>query len=233
MSQYLTDAQAKAAILEIGKRMYDRRYVAANDGNISVKTGDNRVWVTPTGVSKGFMTEDMLVCLDLDGNHLEGTGKASSETKMHLRVYKENPEVKAVVHAHPVTATAFAAARIPLDKAVMIETVIGLGVVPVANYALPGTQEVPDSIAPFCRDYNAVLLANHGALTWGKTPIEAYYRMESLECSAEVMLKLGYLNRPAQLLTRSQVVDLIETRKNNGVTTGGMPVCAEDREGEE
>jgi len=137
------------------------------------------------------------------------------------------------VHAHPVTATAFAAARIPLDKAVMIETVIGLGVVPVADYALPGTQEVPDSIAPFCRDYNAVLLANHGALTWGKTPIEAYYRMESLECSAEVMLKLGYLNRPARLLTRSQVADLIQTRKNNGVTTGGMPICAEDTEGEE
>ena len=103
MSQYLTDAQAKAAILDIGKRMYDRRYVAANDGNISVKTGDNRVWVTPTGVSKGFMTEDMLVCLDLDGNRLEGTGKASSETKMHLRM----PHTAPVPAAPQADAAAF------------------------------------------------------------------------------------------------------------------------------
>ena len=109
-STYPTDAEAKAQIIEAGLRIYQRGLVAANDGNLSVRVGENALWVTPTGVSKGFMTEDMLVKLDLDGNVLAGTSKASSETKMHLRIYQENPDVRAVVHAHPPAATAFAAA---------------------------------------------------------------------------------------------------------------------------
>ena len=228
MPAYCTDMQAKELILEIGRRMFERRYVSANDGNISVRTGENRIWVTPAGVSKGYMTEDMLVCVDLDGNVLEGTAKASSETKMHLRVYLENPDAGSVVHAHPIAATTFSIARIPLDAAIMTESVIGLGVVPVAEYATTGTQAVPDSIAPFCRDYNACLLANHGALTWGKDAMQAYYRMESLECYATIMMNLGYLNRPPCLLTRAQVDALLEIRQNLGVTSGGIPRCAED-----
>ena len=228
MPAYCTDMQAKELILEIGRRMFERRYVSANDGNISVRTGENRIWVTPAGVSKGYMTEDMLVCVDLDGNVLEGTAKASSETKMHLRVYLENPDTGSVVHAHPIAATTFSIARIPLDAAIMTESVIGLGVVPVAEYATTGTQAVPDSIAPFCRDYNACLLANHGALTWGKDAMQAYYRMESLECYATIMMNLGYLNRPPCLLTRAQVDALLEIRQNLGVTSGGIPRCAED-----
>lgn len=228
MPAYCTDMQAKELILEIGRRMFERRYVSANDGNISVRTGENRIWVTPAGVSKGYMTEDMLVCVDLDGNVLEGTAKASSETKMHLRVYLENPDAGSVVHAHPIAATTFSIARIPLDAAIMTESVIGLGVVPVAEYATTGTQAVPDSIAPFCRDYNACLLANHGALTWGKDAMQAYYRMESLECYATIMMSLGYLNRPPCLLTRAQVDELLEIRQNLGVTSGGIPRCAED-----
>lgn len=227
MPAYCTDMQAKELILEIGRRMFERRYVSANDGNISVRTGENRIWVTPAGVSKGYMTEDMLVCVDLDGNVLEGTAKASSETKMHLRVYLENPDAGSVVHAHPIAATTFSIARIPLDAAIMTESVIGLGVVPVAEYATTGTQAVPDSIAPFCRDYNACLLANHGALTWGKDAMQAYYRMESLECYATIMMNLGYLNRPPCLLTRAQVDELLEIRQNLGVTSGGIPRCAE------
>ena len=116
---YPTDAEAKAQIIEAGLRIYQRGLVAANDGNLSVRVGENALWVTPTGVSKGFMTEDMLVKLDLDGNVLAGTRKASSETKMHLRIYQENPDVRAVVHAHPPAATAFAAAGIPLDRPVL------------------------------------------------------------------------------------------------------------------
>lgn len=228
MPAYCTDMQAKELILEIGRRMFERRYVSANDGNISVRTGENRIWVTPAGVSKGYMTEDMLVCVDLDGNVLEGTAKASSETKMHLRVYLENPDAGSVVHAHPIAATTFSIARIPLDAAIMTESVIGLGVVPIAEYATTGTQAVPDSIAPFCRDYNACLLANHGALTWGKDAMQAYYRMESLECYATIMMNLGYLNRPPCLLTRAQVDALLEIRQNLGVTSGGIPRCAED-----
>lgn len=224
---YCTDKEAKRLIVEVGRRLFERRYVSANDGNISVRTGDNRVWVTPAGVSKGYMTEEMLVCVDLDNNILEGSGKPSSETAMHLRVYKENPEVGSVCHAHPVNATCFAIARVPLDKALMTECVLGLGVVPVAPYATSGTPAVAESIAPYCRDYNAVLLANHGALTWGRDAIQAYYRMESVECCAEVMKNLGYLTAP-KLLTHAEVDELLAARKKLGVTSGGVPVCAED-----
>lgn len=121
---YPSDAQAKAEILDAGRKIYQRGLVAANDGNLSVRVGDNALWVTPTGVSKGAMTEDMLVKLSLDGTVLEGTRKPSSETKMHLRIYQENPAVRAVVHAHPPAATAFAAAGLPLDRPVLQEAVV-------------------------------------------------------------------------------------------------------------
>ena len=132
---YPSDAQAKAEILDAGRKIYQRGLVAANDGNLSVRVGDNALWVTPTGVSKGAMTEDMLVKLSLDGTVLEGTRKPSSETKMHLRIYQENPAVRAVVHAHPPAATAFAAAGLPLDRPVLQEAVVQLGTVPVAPFA--------------------------------------------------------------------------------------------------
>ena len=228
MPVFCNDQEAKALILEVGRRMFERQYVAANDGNISIRAGENRVWVTPAGVSKGYMTEDMLVCVDLNGAILEGTAKPSSESKMHLHVYQENPDVGSVVHAHPIAATTFSIARISLDVAIMTESVIGLGVVPVAEYATTGTQGVPDSVAPFCRDYNACLLANHGALTWGRDAMQAYYRMETLECYATIMMNLGYLNRPPCVLNRAQVDELLEIRRNLGVTSGGIPLCAED-----
>ena len=177
-STYPTDAEAKAQIIEAGLRIYQRGLVAANDGNLSVRVGENALWVTPTGVSKGFMTEDMLVKLDLDGNVLAGTRKASSETKMHLRIYQENPDVRAVVHAHPPAATAFAAAGIPLDRPVLQEAVVQLGTVPVA---------------PYCRDYCALLLEYHGAVTWGETMERAYFRLECLEQMANVTLHLKTL----------------------------------------
>lgn len=228
MRSVCTDQQARKLILEVGRRMYQRQYVAANDGNISVRVGDDRVWVTPTGVSKGYMTEDMLVCVDLNGTVLEGTAKPSSETAMHLRVYRENPDVGGVVHAHPMAATTFAVARVPLDAAILTESVIGLGVVPVAEYATTGTKAVAESVAPFCRDYNACLLANHGALTWGADVMQAYYRMETLEHCANILLKLGWLNQPPCLLTREQVDELLDIRRRLGVNSGGVPRCAGD-----
>ena len=176
MIPYPTDAQAKADILAAGRKIYQRGLVAANDGNLSVRVGENALWVTPTGVCKGDMTEDMLVKMTLDGTVLEGTRKPSSETKMHLRIYQENPTVRAVVHAHPPVATTFAAAGIPLDKPVLQEAVVQLGTVPVAPFALPGSQGVADSVAPFCRDYRALLLEYHGAVTWGTSMEQAHYR---------------------------------------------------------
>ncbi len=193
MIPYPTDAQAKADILAAGRKIYQRGLVAANDGNLSVRVGENALWVTPTGVCKGDMTEDMLVKMTLDGTVLEGTRKPSSETKMHLRIYQENPTVRAVVHAHPPVATTFAAAGIPLDKPVLQEAVVQLGTVPVAPFALPGSQGVADSVAPFCRDYRALLLEYHGAVTWGTSMEQAHYRLECLEQVATVTLHLHTL----------------------------------------
>ena len=196
---YPTDAQAKAAILEAGRKIYQRGLVAANDGNLSVRVGENALWVTPTGVSKGAMTEEMLVKLDLDGNVLEGTRKPSSETKMHLRIYREDPLIRAVVHAHPPIATAFAAAGIPLDRPVLQEAVVQLGTVPVAPFALPGSQGVADSVAPYCRQYRALLLEYHGAVTWGDSMEQAHYRLECLEQLATVTLHLRILGCGRQM----------------------------------
>lgn len=224
--RYMTDFEAKKAILDIGKRMYDKGFVAANDGNISCKVGPNAIWATPTGVSKGFMTQDMLVKLDLDGKILMGKAKPSSELKMHLRVYKENPDVQAVTHAHPPVATSFAIAGISLDSPVLTEAVMGLGSIPIAKYATPGTQEVPDSIAPFVNTHNGVLLANHGALTWGNDIYQAFYRLESVEYYATILMYTGNVIRRQNVLSCDQVKKLLEIRKNLGITSGGIPPCA-------
>src|SRR6056297_3444653 len=180
--------KAKEMICEIGKRMYHREYVAANDGNISLKVEENKIISTPTGVSKGFMTKEMISELDLEGNW-NGVGmKPTSEMKMHLRVYKENKDIGAVVHAHPPVATAFSVANIELTKPILIENVLLLGPIHIAPYAKPGTKEVPESIAPYCKKYNGVLLANHGALTWGEDIMEAYHRLESMEHYAKILM---------------------------------------------
>jgi L-fuculose-phosphate aldolase len=211
---YPSDSEAKKALVDIGRRIYEKGFVAANDGNISCKVGPNTIWITPTGVSKGFMTSDMMIKMDLDGKIIAEKLKPSSEFKMHLRVYKENPEVMAVTHAHPPIATSFAIAGISLDKAILPEAVVQLGSVPVAPYATPGSQGVPDSIAPYCKTYNGVLLANHGALSWGKDIYEAYYRMESIEYYASVLMYTGYIIGKQNELSPSQVEELLEIRSN-------------------
>ncbi|MFS0779648.1 class II aldolase/adducin family protein [Neobacillus sp. 3P2-tot-E-2] len=226
---YYSDNEAKEMICEIGRRVYNRNYVAANDGNISVKVDPNEIWTTPTGVSKGYMTPDMMVKIDLSGKVLSGNLKPSSEVKMHLRVYNENPEVNAVVHAHPPVATSFAIAGVPLDKPVLPEAIVLLGTVPVAPYALPGTQEVPESIAPYCKTHNAVLLANHGALTWGRDLMEAYFRMESLEHYATILMYSNNILKKANELNGSQIADLIKIRESMGIKAGGVPISEGDR----
>lgn len=223
--KYMSEAEAGEAILDVGKRMYSKGFVAANDGNISVKTGPDTILVTPTGVSKGFMTRDMLVKLDLAGNVLEGKLKPSSEIKMHLRVYEENPQVQAVTHAHPPMATCFAIAGKPLEAAILTEAILSLGNIPVAKYATPGTQEVPDSIAPFVNRYNGVLLANHGALTWGKEIYQSFYRLESVEYYATILMYTGNIMGRQNCLSGEQVDRLLEIRKNMGITAGGVPPC--------
>jgi len=223
--QYMSDLEAKEAIIEVGKRMYNKGFVASNDGNISIKVSPDTLWTTPTLVSKGYMKPEMLVKVDLNGKVISGNNKPSSELKMHLRVYRENTDVMAVTHAHPPIATSFAIAGIELDRAILPEAVVNLGTVPIAPYATPGSQEVPDSIAPFCRSHNAVLLANHGALTWGKEVFEAYHRLESLEYYATVLMYTGNIICKANELSSKQVSQLIQIRQSLGITSGGMPNC--------
>jgi L-fuculose-phosphate aldolase len=206
--------------------MYEKNYVAANDGNISCKVGPDRIWSTPTGVSKGFMRQEQLVKMSLDGTIIQaGNLEPSSEIKMHLRLYNENPDIMGVTHAHPPVCTSFAIAGISLDQAIYPEALVNLGVVPCVRYETPGSQGIPDSIAPFCRDYNAVLLANHGALSWGTSLMEAFFRLESMEHYATVIMYTGYIIGKANVLSRDQVQELLKIRERLGMTTGGVPSC--------
>ena len=193
--------------------------VAANDGNISVKLNDNEFLCTPTGVSKGFMTPEFICKVDAQGNVIQANKgfRPSSEIKMHLRCYEEREDVGAVLHAHPPVATGFAVANIPLDDYSMIETVIALGSIPVTPYGTPSTQEVPDAIAPYLPEHDAMLLQNHGALTVGADVITAYYRMETLELFAKISLNARLLGG-AQELSRENIDRLISMRQSYRVT---------------
>lgn len=206
------EKKIKDEICEIGRRVYQNGFVAANDGNISVRAGENQFFITPTGVSKGYMSPDMIIKVNGEGDILEGSLKPSSELKMHLRIYKERPDVNGVVHAHPPTATGFAVARIPLDKYIMPEAVINLGSVPIVEYGTPSTDELPDNISRYLEEYDAVLLENHGALTVGNDLLSAYFRMETLEFYAKVSLVAKQLGGEKEL-TQSQVERLLELRR--------------------
>lgn len=220
---YMDEKSARRAIIDIGQRMYVRGFVAANDGNISVRTGKNEVWATPTGVSKGYMKKKMLVKVDMDGKMLEGTYKPSSELKMHLRAYRENGDIQSVCHAHPPICTAYAVAGIPLESPILAEAVITLGDVPVAPYAELGTEAVPDAIAPFCHTHNGVLLGNHGAVTWADDPYTAYYRLESMEYYAKILLITDRLIGAQNQLSDEQIARLLAMRDKFGVKQGGVP----------
>lgn len=223
MSKYLSSKEAKEIILDIGQRMYVRNFVAANDGNISVRVSKNEIITTPTGVSKGFMTKDMLVKTDLDGNVIKGDRKPSSELKMHLRAYRENEEIRAVVHAHPPICTAYSIAGIALGEPILAEAVITLGDVPIVPYAELGSDEVPNAIAPYCHTHNGVILANHGAVTWGSDPYEAYYRLESMEYYANINMITDRILGSQNKLSNEQVERLLKMRGKFGIKQGGVP----------
>ena len=225
--QYPTDAEARSLILEVGRRMYEKNFVAANDGNISCRVSEDTIWTTPTGVSKGFMTEEMLVKMRLDGTVLcQGAAGPSSEVKMHIRIYQENPEAQGVCHAHPPVSTSFAIAGLALDRAIYPEALVNLGVVPCVHYELPGSKGIPDSVAPYARDYNAVLLANHGPVTWGRSLTEAWYRLEAVEHYALITIYTTRLLGRANVLSERQIDDLLEIRGMLGITAGGRPAGA-------
>ena len=214
MSEY----EIKKQICEIGKRIYDKGMVASNDGNISVKISDNEFLCTPTGVSKGFLTPEFICKVDAEGKVIQAYEgfKPSSEIKMHMRVYKERPDVKSVVHAHPLYATSFAIAGIPLTEPIMPEAVIALGCVPIAEYGTPSTEEIPDAVSKYLQYYDAVLLANHGALAFSDSLLNAYHKMESLEFYAQLLYQSKMLGGPKQL-SEDQVQRLYEIRRQFGL----------------
>ncbi|MBE5040497.1 class II aldolase/adducin family protein [Ructibacterium gallinarum] len=215
----LSYMEIREQICDVCHKMWQLGWVAANDGNVSVKLEDGSFLATPTGMSKSFITPDKLVRIDRDGNVLEAEGdyRPSSEIKMHLRCYEEREDVGAVVHAHPPTATGYAVAHKALDEYSMIETVIALGSIPVTPYGTPSTYEVPEAIAPYLGEHDAVLLMNHGALTVGADLITAYYRMETMELFAKISLNAELLGG-AKEISRENIDRLIHMRKNYGVT---------------
>jgi L-fuculose-phosphate aldolase len=208
----------KQLIIEIGKRLWTRGYIASNDGNITIRLNGKEVLTTPTGVSKGFMTPDMIIKMDMDGRILTPGSKfrPSSEVKMHMEVYRQRPDIHSVVHAHPPYCTSFAVAGIPLDKCVLPEAILTLGAVPIAPYGTPSTREIPDSVKPYSEQSDAILLANHGALTMGVDLLTAYHRMETLEHSATIVflaIQLGNVN----IIPEKQVEKLMELREKMNI----------------
>ncbi len=213
----LSYQDTRQLMVDICHRMWQQGWVAANDGNVSVKLGDDLYMCTPTGVSKSFITAEKLLIINAKGEVVEGDAKPSSEIKMHLRCYQDRDDVGAVMHAHPPTATGFAVAGVPLDRYSMIETVIAIGSIPIAPYGTPSTDEVPQSIAPFLPEHDVILLENHGALTVGADLITAYYRMETLELYAKISLTARQLGGEREI-SRENIDRLISMRPRYGVT---------------
>lgn len=209
----------KEQMCDVCHKMWQLGWVAANDGNVSVKLEDGTFLATPTGISKSFITPEKIVHIDKEGTIIEANGdyRPSSEIKMHLRCYQEREDVGAVLHAHPPVATGYAVANVPLDEYSMIETVIAIGSIPVTPYGTPSTYEVPEAIAPYLGEHDVVLLQNHGALSVGVDLLTAYYRMETLELFAKISLN-AHLLGGAQEISKPNIDKLISMRSSYKVT---------------
>jgi L-fuculose-phosphate aldolase len=223
---HLSEEHLRADIVEIGRRLHERSYIASNDGNISVRLGEDLLLTTPKGVSKGFMSPDMMVVTDLSGRKVRGHRDPSSELLMHLEVYRSRPDARAVVHAHPPVATGFAVAGIPLDRAVLAEVITTLGSIPIADYGTPSTQELPDAVRKYIKAHDGLLLANHGALTVAGELFAAYYKMETIEHFARISLVARLLGRE-RLLSREEVERLQGLRGSYGIAAPA-PICSDE-----
>jgi len=205
----------KKEILQVGVRLYERGYIAANDGNISVRIDQNRVLITPTRMCKGFMKASDLSVIDMNGKLISGR-KPSSECDFHVKIFRDRQDVNSVCHAHPPYATGFAVAGIPLDKMVLPEVIIRLGIVPIVEYGTPGHGDLYDQIQKKLKDHDAFLLANHGAITVGNSIMDAYDKMETLEHFAKIQF-IAHLLGKVNTLTPEQVEKLIPLREKFGV----------------
>ncbi|OKP66951.1 aldolase [Paenibacillus sp. P3E] len=212
------EKKLRLQICDIGRNLFNKDFIAANDGNISARLSGGEVLATPTGVSKGYLEPHMLVKVNLEGEILEAHEgyRPSTEVKMHLRIYRELPEMNGVVHAHPPFGTAFAIKGEALDKMMMPESVIAMGDIPLAKYGTPSTEEVPDSIMPFLGKKTAVLLESHGALSWGKDVMGAYMNMERLEYTAKLTFLTRMINGEREL-PPNRIEELVALRSFYGM----------------
>lgn len=225
-----TEREYRDDIVSVGRLVFQKGWVAANDGNISIRLDAGRVLATPTGICKGMMDPDDLILCDMKGDKLSGRRERTSEIAMHLAIYNLRSDVKAVVHAHPPVATGYATAGRSLNQALLPEAIIGLGCVPLAEYGLPGTPALTETLLPFIPKYDALLMANHGAVCYGPDVFAAYFRMESVEHLARIALVAELLGG-AKVLPREEVDKLLDSRTRYGVkarNTGerGCPVAA-------
>ncbi len=186
-------------IVDAGRRLYNRGFVASNDGNLSVRVDDTQILITPTGVSKGFMKPEELVLIDMLGNHSKENHEPSSEYLLHLEVYRKRPDIMSVCHAHPPFATGFAVAGYELNQSILPEVIITLGKIPLVGYAHPGSPDLSAKIRPFIAGHDAFLLQNHGALTIGKNVFSAYHKMETLEHFAHILFIAKSLGKVKKL----------------------------------
>lgn len=206
-----TEQQHREEIVRFGKLLHQTGLVAATDGNLSVRLNDGNILCTPTSMSKGLLNPDDLVIVDADGRKLNGSRGVSSEIAMHILIYQRRRDVGAVVHAHPPTATGFAAAGLALDRALCAELIVTLGSVPLANYETPGTPELAAALAPLVSDHDAILMANHGVVTYGVDLLNAYMNMETVEHFAKIALVTHLLGKQ-QTLSEQHVDKLREIR---------------------
>src|SRR5215468_8322742 len=183
-----SERQYRDQIVRYGRMLHERGFVAATDGNLSVRLGENRILSTPTCMSKGGMSPPDLVIVDMEGRLISGKRKVSSEIGMHLLIYRLRPDVNGIVHAHPPTATGFAAAGVALTQPLVCEVVIGLGSIPLAKYGTPGTAELTDALAPLVPGFDAILMSNHGVVAYGTDLEQAYMKMETVEHFARIAL---------------------------------------------
>ncbi len=227
-----TEQEYREDIVRVCRLIYEKGWVAMNDGNVSIRLDDERIMCTPTAISKGTVSlADVIVC-DMAGHKVEGPRECTSEIAMHITIYSMRPDVRSVVHAHPPVATGFAAAGRALDKALLPEVIIQLGAVPLASYGLPGTRALTEGMLPYIPHYDALLLENHGCTSWGKDVWEAFFRMEMVEHFARITFVAEMLGG-ARPLPRDEVEKLFAARARYNVKSQarmepGMPLVAED-----
>ena len=228
-----TEEEHRRDLCTVGRWLHQRGYTPSTDGNVSLRLDPRRILASPTAISKGMMQPDDLVVTDLQGNKISGRRNASSELAMHLLIYRRRPDIYAICHAHPPVATGYAAAGIPLNQALLSECVMALGAVPVARYGTPGTPELSEAIEPLIQTHDAILLANHGVVTYGADLLSSFFRMETTEQFARVSLVTVVLGKQV-LLSSEDVEKLLAARTRYGIEgpPGGFarPVAAEDAE---